>query len=205
MPTRQGRSVSAGSSPVVVVRRSAKKHIGEHAALGAVVVDVTSHGPAPWVRFSPFYPHRYIPVPLWPGREAASVEGIWQGLKRFEQEDEVDDASFDVTTMRGLKRTSRGRGRRGVPRGRVLGHQAGSDMTTLLGYTEARRRIYVPAYRWVLEHRLQQEVEELRTLAERGPVVLLDYTVNGSISDESAPLSHAALVKAYLDGRLLGE
>lgn len=54
---------------------------------GAALIDVTSRGDAPWVRFSPFYPHGDILVPLWPGLTAASVEGIWQGLKVFERAD----------------------------------------------------------------------------------------------------------------------
>jgi hypothetical protein len=162
-------------------------------------VDVTSRGPTPWVRFSPFYPHGGIPVPLWPGREAASVEGIWQGLKRFEGEDAIDPRAFVNATMRGLKRTSRAVGRGGVARGRVLGHQAGADVDTLLGYVEARLRLYLPAYRWVLDHRLHDELAQLRELAARGPVVLLDYATNGDVADPRKPLSHAALVKRYLE------
>ena len=30
---------------------------------GLDIVDVTSRGPQPWVRLSPFYPHGGIPVP----------------------------------------------------------------------------------------------------------------------------------------------
>jgi hypothetical protein len=41
------------------------------------LIDVTSRGPLPWVRFSPFYPHSGIPVPLSPGQTGMSVEGIW--------------------------------------------------------------------------------------------------------------------------------
>ena len=53
---------------------------------GAVTIDVTSRGPDPWVRFSPFYPHGDLPVP---GRKehGQSVEGIWQGLKVFDGHD----------------------------------------------------------------------------------------------------------------------
>jgi hypothetical protein len=29
----------------------------------APLIDVTSQGQAPWVRFSPFYPHEDIPIP----------------------------------------------------------------------------------------------------------------------------------------------
>ena len=41
-----------------------------------VVHDLTSRGPEPWVRLSPFFPHGGIPVPFTPGRTAMSVEGI---------------------------------------------------------------------------------------------------------------------------------
>jgi hypothetical protein len=153
---------------------------------GRVVVDVTSKGPEPWVRLSPFYPHGGIPVPLSPGVVGASVEGIWQALKVFEGSD-VDPGKLTVTSMAGLKRTVR-------RFGPVRGHRAGLHGGHLLGYEAARREIYLPAYRWVLENRVADLVAELRTLA-RGPgVVLLDYTTNGDVSDLSAPLSHAALV-----------
>ena len=167
----------------------------------AVVLDLTSRGDAPWVRFSPFFPHGDLPVPLWSGRTAASVEGIWQGLKRFEHEDEVDERCFENRTMKGLKRTSRGRGRSGVPRGECLGHQAGPDRSAaLLGYLEARRRIYVPAYRLVLERHLGAELEELRRLDREGAVVLLDFTTNDDVDDLRRPLSHAALVRRFVEG-----
>jgi len=70
----------------------------------------------------------------------------------------------------------------------------------LLAYAEARRQIYLPAYRWVLDCRLQPEVAHLRTLAAQGPVVLLDYETNADIDNLARPLSHAALVIAYLRG-----
>ena len=59
------------------------------------ILDVTSSGPEPWVRFSPFYPHGSIPVPFSPGLLSASVEGIWQGLKVFEFMD-VDPSKFVI-------------------------------------------------------------------------------------------------------------
>src|SRR4051794_5968159 len=76
----------------------------------AAILDVTSRGPAPWVRFSPFYPHGGIPVPYSSEYTAQSVEGIWQGLKVFASAD-VDLAKLKITTMSGLKRTSRKYGR----------------------------------------------------------------------------------------------
>ncbi|MFD9698414.1 DUF6939 family protein [Lentzea sp. NPDC059081] len=157
---------------------------------GAVVVDVTSRGPEPWVRFSPFYPHGEIPVPLSPGVTSASVEGVWQALKVFEGAD-VDPSKLHVTSMKGLKRTVR-------RFGQVRGHRAGLTGEHLLDYRTARQEIYLPTYRWVLENRLQAEVARLHELASSADVVLLDYTTNGDAEDLSTPLSHAALIAEHL-------
>jgi len=166
-----------------------RRRHGENVA----ILDVTSKGGAPWVRFSPFYPHGGIPVPLWDGKFAASVEGIWQGLKVFESTG-VDLSKFEITTMKNLKRTER-------TLGKTRGHQAGADTNKLLNYGEARQQIYLPAYRWVLENRLQSECDELRKMSKDTPVVLLDYETNDDVNDLSKPLSHAALVIRYVEDR----
>ncbi|MCY1055379.1 hypothetical protein [Nannocystis sp. SCPEA4] len=171
--------------------RHALAHVGKRFP-GATVLDLTSRGPDPWVRFSPFYPHRGVPIPFTPGRTAASVEGVWQALKVFSKED-VDPSKLDVTTMKGLKRT--------VQRlGPCLGHREGLAGERLLSYAEARRRIYLPTYRWVLDHRLGPELAELRRLGALGPVVLLDYETNPDPDDLSRPLSHVGLVIHLLQG-----
>jgi len=160
---------------------------------GAQIIDVTSRAGEPWVKLSPFYPHGGIPVPFTPGATSASVEGIWQALKVFEHSD-VDPAKLAVTSMRGLKRTVRGNGP-------VRGHRAGLAGDVLLGYERARRLIYLPAYRWVLEHAAQDVIAQLRALSAAHDVVLLDYTTNGDVADTASPLSHAALVGHYLAGQ----
>ncbi|MGI5145561.1 DUF6939 family protein [Plantactinospora sp. CA-294935] len=164
----------------------------EAAAPGALVLDVTSRGPDPWVRLSPFYPHGGIPVPFSPGVSGESVEGIWQALKVFAGAD-VDPSRLGVTTMKGLKRTVR-------RYGAVRGHRAGLTGDRLLGYAEARRLIYLPAYRWVLEHPAADLVAELRRLSADRDLVLLDYTTNADVADLGTPLSHAALVRSFLTG-----
>jgi hypothetical protein len=156
---------------------------------GARLVDVTSKGPQPWVRMSPFFPHGGIPVPLSGDAVAQSVEGIWQALKVF-QDFDVDPGKLSVTSMAGLKRTVR-------KYGPVLGHRAGLGGDRLLPYEEARRRIYLPVYRWVLENKVADLVEELR--AADGDTVLLDYTTNGDVADTSSPLSHAALIRLHVE------
>ena len=155
------------------------------------VIDVTSKGDQPWVRFSPFYPHGNVPIPFSPDNVGQSVEGIWQGLKVFENSD-IDPTKWNITSMKGIKRSVR-------TNGSVLGHRAGVTGDELLPYLEARIQIYLPAYRWVLENCLEDEVVELQRLVSERQVVLLDYNTNCEIEDLSKPLSHAALVKLYVE------
>lgn len=75
----------------------------------AVVADVTSQAKDGLVRLSPFYPHGDIPVPFSEGYTAACVEGVWQGLKVFEDED-IDISMFSNDTMKNIKRTVRKHG-----------------------------------------------------------------------------------------------
>jgi hypothetical protein len=158
----------------------------------ATIIDVTSKAADPWVRFSPFFPHGGIPIPFTEGRTGQSVEGIWQALKVFETVD-VDPKKLDVTAMKGLKRTVR-------KHGKCLGHREGLEGQRLLGYLEARRKIYLPIYTWVLEHKLTKELDQLRKHVVRGDVVLLDYETNTDITNLHKPLSHAGLVAHFLTG-----
>jgi hypothetical protein len=179
--------------PIIVESRRKRRSTVEKAWPDALVLDVTSKGEQPWVRFSPFYPHGGIPVPGIPGTFARSVEGLWQGLKVFEHEG-IDPSRWEIADMKGIKRAA---GRRG----RVLGHRLGVGSDVLLGYREARYNIYLPAYRWVLENRLSEEVSRLREESAARTVVLLDYEMNANVDDLSSPLSHAALIRLHLEGR----
>ena len=158
----------------------------------AIIADVTSQANDGLVRLSPFYPHGGIPVPFSEEYTATCVEGIWQGLKVFENED-IDISMFLNDTMKGIKRTVR-------KHGRVLGHRKGVHGTEILGYVEAKHQIYIPAYRWMLEHRAMDIIERLRKASETKTIVLLDYNTCCNVDDETKPLSHAYLVKAYAEG-----
>jgi hypothetical protein len=81
------------------------------------------------------------------------------------------------------------------------GHRAGLHGDHLLAYEQARRRIYLPSYRWVLHHRAADLIQRLRDLGDKTDVVLLDYTTNGDVSDPASPLSHAALIRLHLEDR----
>lgn len=158
----------------------------------AVVADVTSQAKDGLVRLSPFYPYGDIPVPFSEGYTAACVEGVWQGLKVFEDED-IDISMFSNDTMKNIKRTVR-------KHGRVLGHRKGVHGTEILGYMEAKHQIYIPTYRWMLEHKAMDIIERLRKASETKTIVLLDYNTCCDVDDETKPLSHAYLVKAYAEG-----
>ena len=158
----------------------------------ATLIDVTSKSESEYVKLSPFYPHRLIPVPFSGGWKAACVEAVWQGLKVFEHED-VNTALFSNDTMKNIKRTVK-------KHGRTLGHRKGVAGKELLDYVEARKQIYIPTYQWMLEHRAMSLVEKLREEAKDKTVVLLDYNTNCDVDDPSSPLSHAFLIKAYIEG-----
>lgn len=158
----------------------------------AILADVTSGAKDGLVKLSPFYPHGEIPVPFSEGYTATCVEAIWQGLKVFEGAD-VDISLFQNDTMKGLKRTVR---RFGKP----LGHRKGVNGTELLGYIEARKLIYIPTYKWVLENKVTDVIERLREASKTKTIVLLDYDTNADVENAKRPLSHASLIKAYVEG-----
>ena len=158
----------------------------------AILADVTSGAKDGLVKLSPFYPHYGIPVPFSEGYTSTCVEAIWQGLKVFENCD-VDVKMFQNDTMKGLKRTVR---RFGKP----LGHRKGVNGVELLGYIEARKQIYIPAYRWVLENKVAHIIERLKEASRTKTIVLLDYDTNADVENAKRPLSHASLIKAYVEG-----
>ena len=158
----------------------------------AIIADVTSQAKDGLVRLSPFYPHGGIPVPFSEGYTAACVEGIWQGLKVFEDED-IDIQMFRNDTMKDIKRTDR-------KHGGVLGLRKGVNGTEILGYVEAKHLIYIPTYRWMLENKAMYIIERLREAGKNKTIVLLDYNTCCDVDDSSKPLSHAFLVKAYAEG-----
>ena len=158
----------------------------------AILADVTSGAKDGLVKLSPFYPHGGIPVPFSDGYTATCVEAIWQGLKVFEGCD-VDVQMFLNDTMKNIKRTVR---RFGKP----LGHRKGVHGTELLGYIEARKLIYIPTYKWVLENKVSFIIDRLREASKTKTIVLLDYDTNADVENAKKPLSHASLIKAYVEG-----
>ena len=98
-------------------------------------------------------------------------------------------------TMRNLKRTVR-------KFGKPKGHRKGAYGKELLNYFEARMLIYLPTYKWVLDNvpEVHRVVERIKEQSKKRDIVLLDYNTNTDFRDISKPLSHAGLVKLYIEG-----
>ena len=157
------------------------------------IIDVTSKAKDEFIKFSPFFPHGDIPVPFSVDYFSQSVEGLWQGLKVFENKG-IEISKFAITNMRSLKRSVK-------TNGKILGHQKGVEGKELLNYLEARQAIYLPAYEWVLKVHLTSLLKTLGDISKTKMVILLDYETNGNIFDLSTPLSHAQLIKSYLENK----
>ncbi len=179
---------------VIIQNRRRKKENIQKDFPNSLIIDVTSKGKTPMVKFSPFYPIGNIPIPFSPNKFAKSVEGIWQGLKVFENND-IDESKFEITSMKGLKRTVR---KFGMPKG----HRKGIKGNMLLDYVPARKLIYLPAYKWVLDNRLEKEVKELKNLSKKETLILLDYETNGDMENTKKPLSHAQLIKLRIEDKI---
>lgn len=158
----------------------------------AKILDITSKSGSSLVKLSPFYPHGDIPVPFTEKLTSMSVEGLWQALKVFEGED-VDVNMMHNISMKNMKRTVR-------KFGPVLGHRRGVYGKDLLNYIDARIQIYLPSYLWVLENKVDKILKRLKDLSNECDIVLLDYETNCEILNSKKPLSHAFLVKSYLEG-----
>ncbi len=161
----------------------------------SIILDITSNSPMRYAQIlSPFYPHGNIPIPFTPDTlKATCVEAVWQGLKVFENSD-VDFFTFKNDTMSNLKRTVR-------KFGKPLGHRKGAYGMELLGYFEARMLIYLPTYKWVLDNVsiVHHVVERIKEQSLKQDIVLLDYNTNIDFRDITKPLSHAGLVKLYIE------
>ncbi len=177
--------------PIIIVNKKTSIKTIEERLDSPIILDVTSKSKDKFVQLSPFYPHGKIPVPFSEGYTSKSVEGIWQGLKVFNDQD-VDISKFEIESMKGIKRTVR---RYGTP----LGHRKGVTGDLLLTYLDARKLIYIPSYEWVLKNKVASLIKELTDLSKNNNIVLLDYTTNDDIFNLKTPLSHAGLIKKNIE------
>jgi hypothetical protein len=157
----------------------------------AIICDVTSKSDNGLVKLSPFYPHGNIPIPFSDDCFGMSVEGIWQGLKVFENED-IDIACFSNASMKNIKRTC-------SVHGSIIGHRKGVHGSEILNYHDAKHLIYIPTYKWVLQNVVTGIIKRMKIASQSNDIVLLDYNTSENV-DSLKPLSHAFLIKAFIMG-----
>ena len=176
---------------MIIISKRAKKAQKTAQDNGWLLVDVSSTSKDPtFAKFSPVYPHGRIPVPGMADAESQTVEGVWQGLKVFEKE--------NCCIKNGKSSIKRAANEK---RGALLGHRfgIGKEMNDLIGCVEARRKIYIPTYLYMMEEYMQNEIGLLRgLLAEGQKIAFIDNETNGNIEDISKPLSHASIISEFL-------
>lgn len=175
---------------IVIVGKRQKKKQERLCKENWLVIDVTSSSDDHvFKKLAPSFPHGGILVPGAPNIVSESIEGVWQGLKVFENEG-VDSSKYKIKTMKNIKRI------KSEKRGKVIGH-AFNGM--LLDYVTSRKEIYIPTYNWVLEHKLHQEVCLLADLLlEQNRIAFVDNDTNENVDCTKTSLSHASLLKKKL-------
>lgn len=158
---------------------------------GLELVDMRVTARQPFCRLSFDYQHGQIPVEHMVGMYSETVTGLMEALKLVGR-----------------------RGRRGhVNVGYLVGpgrERVVAETEWVSGYlydgrpvdlAEARRCILIPAYCWVLTHRVGDVVAAVRSAAEVRAVGLYDGFVSADVGSPER-LSAAAVLSAYLNGRL---
>ena len=67
---------------------------------------------------------------------------------------------------------------------------------------EARRKILIPMFRWMLEQKTYCIIEYLREIAQQQDIVILDDSINCDITNINVPLSYAWLIKSYIEDKI---
>ncbi|MGF1579033.1 MAG: hypothetical protein ACFCD0_06685 [Gemmataceae bacterium] len=159
------------------------RHV-EHLPDDALVYDVSSYADHPYCTFSPMWVHGDIPVPGMSNETSDTVEGIWQGLK----------------VIRGKTATRLFRGKGQKRGGKPAGHFYGKK-DRLLGIVEARQKIYLVAYEWMLANRADPDLiaKFVKRAFEGTSQYFHDVGDNGDINNADAPLAHAAVLVQYIN------
>jgi hypothetical protein len=120
---------------------------------------------------------------------AVSVEALWQGTKLLAGMTRPDQDILD-----GNWRKNKGR--------RPAGAYAGPGKPLLTTPGAARRAIYLPAFRNLVEHWLGQDQEVVDWVQQArswgGPVYLRDFDTGRGI-DRNGPMSHAYVLATWLN------
>jgi hypothetical protein len=121
--------------------------------------------------------------------EAVSVESLWQGTKLLPGQAEPD---HDI--LQGNWRKNKGK--------RPAGAYAGPRAPLITDPGEARRRIYIPSYRRLIEYWLNTDLVVVNFVQaarkHKGPVFLRDFDTGRGV-DTNRPMSHSWVLCVWLN------
>jgi hypothetical protein len=143
----------------------------------------------PWRKFSPQYQHGQIPVPGMKGMYAESIQGLWEGMKLIGPKGKKGRINPGYFT---------GPGRfRALKEGEWC--SGFSYDGRQIGMAEARIRIFLPCYVWMIQNHCADLLGNIKIRASRQDIWLYDKIGNVDPTDTSMEISHAAIVVAFLN------
>lgn len=155
-----------------------------------LIVDFSNIEATPFNQLSIHFPWGDIPVPYSPGSMGMSLHSIWEGLKVFELCDV--DTTFIKNPLTAIRPQDEFR--------ELLGFRRGIDGHCIFNEIEARKRIYIKIYKWILENKAYNIILGLRQFSSKRNLIFIDECTNCNLEDLSSPISTAFLVKSYIEG-----
>ena len=148
-----------------------------------IVIDVMH----PESCFSPYFSWGDIHVPYSFPYVANSIASMLAGL--------TVSKDLDINTLLfKLKPTE-------LPKRDISGYiQKGVYSDVILDKIEARLKLIIPAYKWILDYKVQDKIRTLRDYNRTHNIIFLDNSISIDIKDPCKSLSFAFLLKAYIEG-----
>lgn len=155
-----------------MIKIDSKENIDKYS--GVIIVDITGiNEQNVYCKLSPFYPHGGIPIPNTPNITLNSVNDVWQELC-------VKNSGNKISCTN-------------------VKFRKGIYINECWDYLEARKRILIPTYCWMLENKVYDIVLYLRKLMLDYEIVIVDRFINCNIENAEEPFSCAFLLKAYIE------
>jgi len=154
------------------------------------LIDMSYTGEHPFCMLSFDFQHGQIPVPGYDGMFAESLNGMLEALRLVSRRGHPGKINLGFLVGAGRERTLK-------PDQWCTGY---SYRGRCIDLPEARRRILIPSYLWVLSHKAGAALSKVRKRSESGDLWLYD---GHESADIKAPgrLSAAATLAAYLSGQ----
>jgi hypothetical protein len=122
-----------------------------------------------------------------------TVQGVYEAMKDI-------DGEIDMSRLTEEKQ------RKIVREGTASGWLKFKNSHIVLDTPQARMTFFALPYKHVLDHFVKDEIVQLKKLLASGKsLILLDNSTNMDMMDDSKDLSHAFLLKCYLEGNYPSE